>query len=761
MPATLRNLSERRVPQVLAIYLGAAFGVVQFIDFVGSRYLLPPVWTDIALLAMGLLLPSVLLYTYHHGRPGRDEWQRSEKIFIPVNLLVLVVLVTVVGAGAPLGPTSKRIEVTDEKGNKREVVVPNKAYRKRVAMFMFDAPAGDTSTQWLEFGLPLLTGEDLAQQNFIEPVQPPALQEGLRKAGFESGVSVPLTLKREVAKEMHLPHFVAGRIEKRGAEYVATVQVYETENAKLIKETQLRAPDAAQLADQISAALMRDLHITTLSDATPEMPVAEITSTNPTALRYYAEAVAAATIKNDFQRATAQNTRAIELDKTFANAHLLQFSLGMLSNQQEMAARSMKAAMDHSYRLPERSKELVKASFYNSQGDYVRAFGVLDMLGQMYPEDLQVQTLLLQVMQVRDDNDGMIRTMQKILELDPSRAELLLQLGQVYERKGEDKRAIDQYLAYEKKSTRDPRGARRAATLQRRTGAHDAARASLERALLIKPDDPATLVEFAMLDRSLGNFSAAEQRLNEAMTLARTPQQRSNVLAGTSELKNFRGEIRGAVSAYEAGLAEEAKYQAPAIVLVGRLTLPGRLARADAAGGARELAKLHKELKTPWDIYLPLADMQYYVEVEDAVRAEQAVTALDAVIAKQNFKIFNAMAYFGRARVYELKGDCNAAIRYFGEALKLDPLDASSHAYIGRCYRKLGNRAAAETELTKALRASPASGLANLELGLLFKEAGDGQKARVYLNRAMQTWQAADANFKPARQARAALAALQ
>src|SRR5688572_33390955 len=109
-----RNLIERRVPQVLAIYLGAAFGVVQFVDFVGSRYLLPPVWTDLTLLAMALLLPSVLLYTYNHGRPGPDEWRRSEKVFIPINLLVLVALVTVVGAGAPLGPTSKRITVTDE-----------------------------------------------------------------------------------------------------------------------------------------------------------------------------------------------------------------------------------------------------------------------------------------------------------------------------------------------------------------------------------------------------------------------------------------------------------------------------------------------------------------------------------------------------------------------------------------------------------------------------------------------------------------------
>src|SRR5687768_17771251 len=172
MPSTIRNLTERRVPQVLAIYLGAAFGVVQFVDFVGNRYLLPSVWTDLALLAMAVLLPSVMLYTYNHGRPGPDEWRKSEKIFIPVNLMLLIGLVGFVGAGESLGPTSHRITVKDEKGNSREAVVPNKAYRKRVALFMFDAASQDTSITWLQYGVPLLVTEDLSQQNFIEAWHP-------------------------------------------------------------------------------------------------------------------------------------------------------------------------------------------------------------------------------------------------------------------------------------------------------------------------------------------------------------------------------------------------------------------------------------------------------------------------------------------------------------------------------------------------------------------------------------------------------------
>ena len=762
MPSTIRNLTERRVPQVLAVYLGAAFGVVQFVDFVGSRYLLPAVWTDLALLTMALLLPSVLLYTYNHGRPGPDAWRKSEKIFIPANLLALIGLVMFVGSGHSLGPTSQRITVKDEKGNTREAMVPNKAYRKRVALFMLDGASQDTSVQWLQYGIPLLITEDLAQQNFIEAWHPgyPSLHEGMAKAGFTKGTNAPLTLKREIARELHLPHFVTGKIEKSGSEFIVTTQLYDTESAKLIKENQFRGTDAAALADQASAALIRDLEVPVLADGAAELPVAEITSTNSTALRNYVEAAHAVNIDQDFARAFALNTAAVTADNTFANAHMLQVLLAMNSGKQEVTAASMKAAMDHSYRLPERSKELVKAAFYNTQGDYVRGFAVLDMLSQMYPEDIQIQTFMLNIMQVRDDRDGMIRTMEKILELDPSRIETLLQLAEVYESKGEGKKALEQLAAYEKKAPRDPSGPRRAALLHRKLGAHDAARAAFEKALLIKPDDPETLVDFASLERSIGDFAAAQKRLDEAAALAKTPSQRTKVASGLSGLQQFRAELRKSVATDYSALPDLVKTYGPAIALIQRINFPGRLAKVDAAAAKRELDQLHAELKPPYDIYLPAADMQYYIEMGDVANADRATSALEKLIKEQNFKIFVSLAHDARARISEIRGDCNAAIRSYQQSLELDPLDAATHAYMGRCYRKLGNRAKAQEELNLALRVAPAHGISNLEMGLLHKDAGDVAKARAYLNRAIQTWQNADPNYKPARQAREAFSTL-
>jgi tetratricopeptide (TPR) repeat protein len=758
MPAAIRNLTERRVPQVLAIYLGAAFGVVQFVDFVGSRYLLPAVWTDLALLAMAVLLPSVLLYTYHHGRPGRDEWQRSEKIFIPANIVVLIALVGVVGAGAPLGPTSTRITVTDEKGNTREAVVPNKAYRKRVALFMFDGGAGDAA--WLRFGLPWMTYQDLQQQNFIEVVPSSQMREGLRKVGFEQGYDVPLALKRDVAQELHIPHFVTGKIEKAGAEYVATVQVYETASLKQIKERTYRAADATQLVDQISVGLTTDLQIPVLPDSKPDMPVTELLSKNPVALRAYVEGADAYSNRSDFASALELFDKATKADPTFAAAHVQHYAIALYSNQQQIAAPALDAAMTHSYRLPERMREMLKADHYLMRQDYVRAFAVMDMLAQLYPDDIQVQEMLARINLARNNKAAVVASMKKILELDPTRSELMLQLGEMHEAIGDNKEALKQFDAYATKHPQDPRAFRRIGGLHRRLGAHAAAKQAFEKALLVKPGDVETLVELGDLERNLGNFEGAKQKYDEAFASAKTPQARERALRGSAGLYDFRGNIRESIKAQEAAVAEMAKYLPPANVLMAGLQLPAEWAKIDPATAERKLNELRKSLTPPWNLNLPIAELFVYLELEDAMRAGQAVAAMEEMMKRTNVQALAPMIVRGRARVAELRGDCQKAVAGYREFAKLEPSDNNVHTDIGRCLRQLKQYGEAQAELNKVLAVTPARGSANLQMGMLLKETGDREKARGYLQRALQTWASADPSFKPARQAREALSTL-
>jgi len=59
----VKDLFRRRVPQVVAIYFGAAWGLLEFVDFISQRFALSPHLIDLALIVPLLLLPSVILVT--------------------------------------------------------------------------------------------------------------------------------------------------------------------------------------------------------------------------------------------------------------------------------------------------------------------------------------------------------------------------------------------------------------------------------------------------------------------------------------------------------------------------------------------------------------------------------------------------------------------------------------------------------------------------------------------------------------------------
>jgi hypothetical protein len=58
MALSFRDLVDRRVPQYLAVYLGAGWGLVEFFSFLEERFSLSPDWTNIVLFAWAMLIPE-------------------------------------------------------------------------------------------------------------------------------------------------------------------------------------------------------------------------------------------------------------------------------------------------------------------------------------------------------------------------------------------------------------------------------------------------------------------------------------------------------------------------------------------------------------------------------------------------------------------------------------------------------------------------------------------------------------------------------
>jgi len=87
-----KELLNRRIPQILASYFIAGATFILFMDWVVNRYGLAEYYTTMALFGVIAILPSVIILSYFHGAPGKDQWNKIEKIGIPVNIIFILLV---------------------------------------------------------------------------------------------------------------------------------------------------------------------------------------------------------------------------------------------------------------------------------------------------------------------------------------------------------------------------------------------------------------------------------------------------------------------------------------------------------------------------------------------------------------------------------------------------------------------------------------------------------------------------------------------
>ena len=88
----IKRLVERRIPHILGSYLVAGTSLILFIEYLVDKYQFPSHYPTLSLFALMGILPSVIILSYFHGAPGKDEWTKVEKVGIPVNVLFIAVI---------------------------------------------------------------------------------------------------------------------------------------------------------------------------------------------------------------------------------------------------------------------------------------------------------------------------------------------------------------------------------------------------------------------------------------------------------------------------------------------------------------------------------------------------------------------------------------------------------------------------------------------------------------------------------------------
>ncbi|NGX17171.1 tetratricopeptide repeat protein [Wenzhouxiangella sp. XN24] len=756
-----KDLMERRVPQYLAAYLAGSWILVEFFAFLEERFLLSPHLTNLVLLLLLLMLPSVALFTYFHGRRGPDRWQRVEKVFIPLNAVVTVGVLAALFAGRDLGAMTTTVTVEGPDGTPVERTVAKSEFRKGVVLFPFALVKEDADAQALGTGVLNVLAVDLVQDSFIDARTPATYRDKARNAGYEV-TEVPRPLRRRITRELNIDHFLDGKFSYDGAIFRLSLLLHDAERGGVVAAHDYENEDLMALIDAAAIQLRKDLGLPArYIEETLDLPARDHATASIEALQAYGYGDLAVLEQDDFQAAREAMQRATDLDPTYAVAGFQLYRLNILIGDVAAATDAIRNVMDHVYRMPERFQFAVRAEWYAMQQDLPKAFAVYEMWAELYPQDLDAQLYSAQVRTFQGDREGALAAFEKALDLDPTRLDIIEHVGDLNEQLGKPDAARSAYEQMIEAQPGNETGLVRLARLENRVGNHDEARALFERASLMDPGNVGIINGLADLYADTGEFDAAEAAYERALAGAKTPQQRWEVLRALRSYHAYRGAYSRALDYQLQGEAAAAVFQPPLPQVQLQLMGLRTYVHAGQAETALErLEALSSQLQAPMDALAPIGRVAVHEAIGDAEALALALDDARAMLERTGLNSLQRDIVFGQGRLHEIRGEWEAAIAAYEEERRLSPTDTEIPLQLGRVYRAKGDLEAAERHLRETLTAQPSNGRANYELALVHEARGRNAKAIEHLERAMDTWAPADEAYAYPARARQKLAEL-
>ena len=255
------------------------------------------------------------------------------------------------------------------------------------------------------------------------------------------------------------------------------------------------------------------------------------------------------------------------------------------------------------------------------------------------------------------------------------------------------------------------------AMAQARTGAYDAARASMQRALNIDPDSPIARFNLAEVMRRQGQYPAALEQYRR--TLAVDPNYAKAHL-GLGLVNRQQG--RPAMESFRRALQSD-PLLAEAHLGLGRESLERRPA-AEAARHFLQALRVDPD-SAEAHLNLGLAQARRGLQ-EEALAAFRRAAALDPASPEAHYNLGVALARKGRIR---------EALKAFREAVRLKPDDAEAHSNLGMAYNQLDRLEDAVEAFRQAVRLQPDSARAYFNLGLTQARLGRSREAIEALSR--------------------------
>lgn len=758
-----KDLWQRRVFQIIGIYLLISYLIRMSMSFIVKEYMLSPHLTSLIWLILLSLIPSIILISYFHGRQGISKWTKVELIGMPLNIVVALFILIFVFKGKDLGAITTKLTVQNLKGEKIEKLIIKNEFRKKIFIFNVENISGDTALDYLQYSIPAMTEYDLSQDLLLTLETSMKIYSKMINAGYENAVGLPITLMKRFAEQRHMNYFMFGDLDKEKDEYILNVKLYDTKLTRLISEISVRDKSPFSLVDQLSIEIKKAMglpesHIS----KTIDLPVSEIFTDSEKALYYFS-----LSLKENVLNNWVENVRLLDLalqeDSEFALAYVIITISYFNINDFEAAQNALQSAMNLPHKLSDRHQFIVKYVHYVLGQQPDKALTIVKMWVDLYPDDLRAHTTLAERYAIRNMYQEAINEYKEILRIDPEQYQFLSKLGSFYLQLGNFDSSLVYYQKYAQKLPQQTKSYRNLGYYYTVIGDMELAKENYEKALLMADvaEEVPVKIDLANILLNTGKFDLAHEQYLDVLRISKTASDSAKVFGALEKFYLTKGQAGKSLESHEQKIAKYKTFIPPKDVMVYRVFSVEPYIYADKLDKAfKILEEIAIKLEPPLDNVVPFGYMIIYAETGETEKALEAISGAEDLIKGFGEEILMAEVYNVQGKLNELLGEYPKAIENYNKCLEMNATSYFFHSSIARCYRHLLDFQKAEEEIQISLKYHPFDPISNYEAALLYLETGDEEKGLEYLERAVDIWKDADSDYQKANIAKDKLSSL-
>ena len=760
-----KQLLQRRVFQIVGIYLGAIVALMEFTGIIVERYGFTDRLVDIVLAAMISFLPAVILLAWRHGAPGKDEWGKAEKLGVPANIVVTLALVLSIH----LNDSPDTTQVTPSQNlshNQASALETTKGVAiPRIGIFFFDQLNLNQNDHWLSYGLPYLISNQLTQQKslIVNSFFNDNLFWMVKRAGFKEGLGLPLSLARSVATDADLNYFVRATLSTTGQSsnqqnFALQLKLFSTESNDPIAEFSVENKDPFELAIAATQFLRQQPQLLPKDDhLIDSIPLKDYITGNLAALQSFVEAAVKIVFDNDYDAAIKGMRQAIEQDPSYALAYIsladLLFKKGEFNEGEEL----LQKALTFGYKLNEPIKFSIKSWIYATQKKVDEQISVFRSWLELYPQDYEPYNRLANIlMQKSENHDEIIALYQRSLELNPTQSWIYSRLGKIYESQKNYSAAIAEYRKHQKLRPKLFTPILNEAEVAIKQGDLESAKKLARRAAFLRTDKVSPVLMLANLALREGRIDDALDRYEEASSISQAPRQRGNIIAHKVNFYYTLGQVEKSFQYLQMHQEVIQQYHQPLdaifISFISQIHLYVDTNRTQQA--LDKLESLQQELDEGIVDAIQFGYLFLNLQLNKTEQAKQAFVKVERFVEQYQMKHLEYLVDIAASRIAAQENNHQLAVERLEQALVKyqalsgDAVTSASEGYIHELLIKnliaLKQYDKAQKVANNILKQWPKHPNTHLQLSQIYNEENNKQASLKHLSIAQSIWKNAD-----------------